>query len=521
MKNKNRLIFKYAQGKKVALPKNSFISILKHSFNKHNNRLAVVSRSGEVSYLALDLKSNAIAALLQAQSIIKGDVVLVEMKNSIELLISLIAILKLGAIYVPIDPDWPLSRKKEIKKITKSKIILVNIQQKYQKNKNYLNLTIDYQALPDCKKNFITPMSSKDALYGFFTSGSTGIPKCALNSQVGLINRLVYMNHRYGRSTNDVILLNSKNIFDASLWQMLWPLTNGATLVIPHNNENFVPTELIKLIDKYKVTITDFVPSIFSYFIKYLEKNKNINQLKSLRQLLIGGEEINVKDVAFFKDNFSHVGITNTYGPTECSIGTIFYEVISSSFVSIPIGRPIDNVSAIILKKNMQPVDIGEVGEIYLGGVCVGLGYLRNKRKTNKVFLKNNFKELSGSILYKTGDFGRYLPSGDIQYKGRLDQQVKIDGVRVELGEIENKLKNIPSVDRTVVYFENVGNKKKELFAVISIKNKKINEKNIRMWCQKNLPFNLVPNHIKIVDDFPLTSTGKINRKMIKDLLSK
>lgn len=517
MKNERKLIFKYAQGKKSVLPNKSLINILKQSLKKHCSRQAIVYHNTKMSYQELDLKSNAMAAMLQMRFIKKGDVVLVEMENSIELVVSLMGILKLGAIYLPISPDWPLVRKKEIEKITKSKIILVTFETKHQMSISNKELVVDCKTLPDCRTDFCVSISAEDAVYGFFTSGSTGVPKCAINTNVGLLNRLMYMNHRFGCSVNDVILQNSKNIFDASLWQLLWPLMNGALLVIPHNNENFVSEELAKLIEKYQVTVTDFVPSLFSYFINFLQ-NKHY-KFKSLRQILIGGEEMNVKDVAYFKKEFSHIGITNTYGPTECSIGTIFYEVPTLVPEVIPIGRPIDNVSAILLKKNMQPVGVGENGEIYLTGACVGLGYLKNKRKTNQVFLRNHFTELLGGTLYKTGDFGVYLANGDIQYKGRMDQQVKINGVRIELGEIENNIKKIPNISMVFAYFDGRENQKKELSILVTVKNKKINERIIKMWCQKNLPFHLVPNHIKIIENMPFTATGKVDRKRIKDLL--
>lgn len=519
MINKNKLIFKYAKGKKSILPKNSLIDILIKSFKKNSKRAAIVYDDIKISYQALDIKSNAVADMLLAQSVKKGDVVLVEMENSIEILFSLIGILKIGAIYIPISPTWPLIRKTEVERITQAKIILVKSTTKYREGKNLREIVIDYKKLSNDEKIFKTSVSDQDAVYGFFTSGSTGTPKCAINTQIGLLNRLIYMNRRFGCSKSDVVLQNSKNIFDSSMWQLLWPLMNGALLVIPNNNENFVPVELVNLISKYQITVTDFVPSIFNYFIKFLQTNDHRIELKSLRQILIGGEEMDVQDVTYFRNKFPHVGITNTYGPTECSIGTIFYEVPLKVPASIPIGNPIDNVSAIILKKNMQPVSLGEVGEIYLGGVCVGLGYKKNKRKTKQVFIKNNFTELSGSMLYKTGDFGIYLPDGNIKYMGRFDQQIKINGVRVELGEIENKIKEIEGVDRVVVYYENELNQKKKLHAVVSIKNKKINSKIIQDWCQKNIPFNLIPDQIKILDIMPLTTTGKINRRLIKDLL--
>lgn len=521
MKNDNRLIFKFAQGKKTILPKRSLIDMLKQSFKKHSSCLAVIYNDAKVNYQTLDYKSNAVASILQEYKIKKGDAVLVEMENSLELVVSLVGILKMGAIYIPIDPSWPIARRNEIYKIINPKIILVSNLEDIQNIDNIKKIDINYQTLSDNKKIFEILMLDQDAVYGFFTSGSTGIPKCALNTQIGLLNRLVYMNNRYGNNKKDVILHNSKNIFDSSLWQLLWPLMNGNLLIMPHNNLNFVPKELVKIIEKYQITVMDFVPSIFGYFVKFLQENKGVYKLKSLRQVLVGGEEMNAKDVLYFKNEFPHVGITNTYGPTECSIGTIFYEVSADIPGNIPIGKPIDNIVAIILKKNLQPVTIGEVGEIYLGGMCVGLGYLKNKRKTKQVFVKNHFSDLVSQKLYKTGDLGLYLPSGDIQYKGRVDQQVKINGVRVELGEIENKIKEIPGIDRVIVFFEGTECQKKELSVVVSVTNKKVNRLAITKWCQKTLPFSLVPNYVKIIDIFPLTSTGKINRKIVKDFIFK
>lgn len=516
MKNEHELIIKYAQGRKTVLPKSSLIDLLQHSFKKHADRKAIVFHGSGVSYQELDFKSNAVRDILQKQAVSKGDMVLVEVENSIELVLCLVGILKLGAVYIPVDSSWPLKRKKEIESIVKPKITLIKIGENYKRNIYKNEFVIDYCALPCVQKNIYSRMSSQDAAYGFFTSGSTGAPKCALNTHIGLLNRLWYMNHRYGCSIEDVILLNSKHIFDASLWQMLWPLINGALLVIPYENENFVPSELAGLFERYGVTVTDFVPSVFSYFVKFLRGKNYQFKFKNLRQILIGGEEMNLKDVTCFKKMFPYVGITNTYGPTECSIGTIFYEVPKHVPEAIPIGRPIDNVCVIILKTNMDPATIGEIGEIYLGGVCVGLGYVGSKKNTDCVFLKNPFRELHCSKLYKTGDLGVLLLNGDIQYKGRTDQQIKIQGVRVELGEIERVIKKNSYVDNAIVCFEDIGNHRKELLLFATVKKRGISKRAMHLWCKKYLPFNLIPNHIKIVKNMPLTDSGKINRKKIK-----
>lgn len=512
-KNKTLNIYKI-QGKKVKLPNTSVISLFQKAAKSNQDRIAVVYDDSTFTYREIDQKSNSLSVLLRKRGVEKSDVVFNRTDNSVELLVSLLAILKCGAIYLPIDPLWPDAQTDDLIRRIKPKIIITNAEGKKSWQAEQLHFSVN--ELPLTKDFKVPVLNKKDPAYAFFTSGTTGIPKACLNSQQGILNRLMYMNERYKFTKNDVVLQNSNYMFDASLWQLLWPLINGAKVVIPVNYENLHPKTFSDLIYKHKITFTDFAPSIFKVLVEDISKNKNAHQkLNSIHQILVGGEAMNVKDVYEFKKMLPQANITNTYGPAECSIGTIFHEVVGEDFESMPIGKPINNVYALILNKHKKIINtIDQIGEIYLGGICIGLGYLGNKKETEKAFIANPFKEIKSEKLYKTGDLAHYDADGNICYIGRSDTQVKINGVRIELSSIENKIKNLNDVKEVFVFMSDLLNSKKELY-LLATTTEKLNEVRLVAQLSKVLTLNLIPTHIKILDSMPHTQNAKINKTLL------
>ena len=478
------------------------------------NHIAAVFENKTLTYLQVNHKANQLACLLREKGIGRGKYVPVLMGKSLELLISHLAIMKAGAAFVPMDTKWPIERIKEILQELNSEFVLVSpAQPDWEGLASWSCIVVDEQKLTDAVPNLNVSLNLDDPIYAIFTSGSTGKPKGAINKHRGIVNRFFNMNDRYGYKENDVILFTSNHIFDSCVWQLFWPLINGARTIITSPSFGFDLEQIITLIYQNKVTITDFVPSVFNIFVDYIVNNYKMHyQLHSLRQLLIGGEAMSAKAIYQFKQYFPSVGITNTYGPTETSIGVVFHEVPSEFTEPIPIGKPLHNVYALILDKHLNPVPIGVTGELYLGGECVGLGYLNNETTTRAVFIPNPFAEINSELLYKTGDLVRYLSDGTIDFLGRIDNQVKIRGIRIELGEIEAVLAQHPKVRRAVIVAREDKLAEKRLIAYVVLNQEQVaTPQELGCFLKEKLPEYMIPSTFVVLDAFPLTSNGKID----------
>jgi amino acid adenylation domain-containing protein/thioester reductase-like protein len=361
------------------------------------------------------------------------------------------------------------------------------------------------------------PAGLDDIAYGFYTTGSTGAPKCALNLHRGLLNRFLYMSRWFGGGTDEIVLQNSRHVFDSSLWQLLWPLTTGSRIVIPDRDGILDLAATVEVIARHGATMTDFVPSIFNTLVAMMgEQPDLITKMTSLRRVLIGGEEANAQTVQAFRAMLPGAVVVNTYGPTECSIGSVFHEITDDDTDTIPIGRPIDNTYAVIVDDQMRPAGPGELGEILLGGECLGLGYLNAPDRTSAAFVPNPFPAIPGPRLYRTGDLGRYRPDGLLLFAGRQDQQVKIAGVRVEVPEIEVALLRQPQVrEAKVIVCDGAGGK--WLMAFVT-GGAGLDPRKLREQVAAELLPQFVPKEFVVLDRMPLNPNGKADRRELARL---
>nr|WSX78077.1 non-ribosomal peptide synthetase [Streptomyces sp. NBC_00899] len=480
-------------------------------------RVALTFGDATLTYGELNGRANRLAERLRALGVRRGDFVPLVMGNCLELPLSMIALMKLAAPFVPVDETWPRERFEEVIETLAPPVVLQAGKVDPPTDDARLFLVVDAASFDELHSNLHGPSAGLDDLaYGFFTSGSTGTPKCALNVHRGLLNRFVHMTRRFGGGS-DVVLQNSRHVFDSSLWQLLWPLTNGSRVVIPERSGILDLTATVEVIRRHQVTMTDFVPSIFNALVDLLRARPSyVEDLASLRQLLVGGEEISVPAVHAFRELLPKAGITNTYGPTEAAIGSIFHDVGDDDVETIPIGTPIDNTYAVIVDDDMRPVGPAAVGEICIGGDCLGLGYLDDPAKTDAAFVPNPFDGIPGSRLYRTGDLGFLRPDGLIHFVGRRDQQVKIGGVRIELSEVEHALATHPGVhEAKVIALDNAGNKVLGAFVTgRSVLTAEI----LRAHAEQVLSPSLRPKRYFLVDAFPLTPNGKLDRKALAAL---
>src|SRR5215831_12687914 len=512
-----RLLLDFCPGDTAPRPEKTVIDLLEEQAAKTPGLRAYICDDEIFTYEQVNGKANSLARELHECGVVKGDIIPLLLEQSLDLIVSALALMKLGAVFVPLDLKWPAARIDRLVTELAPRVILKDGDVALDAKITAPVRSVDWFALPASPIGPRNAVAPDDPIYGYYTSGSTGLPKCAINVHRGIVNRFLYMTKRYRATGDEIILQNSKHVFDAWVWQVFWPLTNGATVILPRSTKVFDLLSRIELVHKYKATMTDFVPSVFGVLVDYLT---NVNpearrKLETLRHILIGGEELNPVATQAFKTMLPQVGLTNTYGPTETSIGTIFFEIGSERYSSIPIGRPIDNVNALILDEHLNLMPTGAIGDLYLSGTCMGLGYLGDAEKTRSVFLPNPYPEVPGRIMYRTGDLAYYLPNRDIQFVGRRDQQVKVRGIRIELGEIESVLLEHPEVKQAKVVLDKRVTGREELVGYVVGRRGRVDVAALRSHLAARVPDYMVPVRFGVLEAMPLDHNGKVDRKRL------
>ena len=514
-----RLLYEF-NNSKVDYPKErTIVDLFEDQVTQTPQLVAVILEEEHLTYGELDGKANQLAKELANYGVKKNELVPIIMAEGIDYLVSFIAILKLGAICVPLGNDWPIDRIASILLEINPACTLLNEGSGFIKGsleKEHAFKKVDFRKL-EITYAGVNESSPDGIMCVFYTSGSTGIPKGVEIYHKGIANRFFWMNDYFSSSPKNV-LKTTRNIFDSSIWQLLWPLINGGKTVLGVEQVSYEVDKICKLIESHKITTIDFSPALFQLFVDTLFKEELVVDISSLNDIIIGGEAINVIDVNKFKERYPGIRITNLYGPTEASIGCIHYTVTRSNYSVIPIGVPIANTSVYILDNDLQAVPIGVAGEIFIAGVCLAKGYLNRPDLTKQKFVANPFIGDPDARMYRTGDLARWLPDGNIQYLGRKDDQVKIRGYRIEPGEIENVLKAHESIKQAVVVARggDNGNKRLVCYVVMST-GQLLNEEAILFYLKGKLPEYMVPSMFMELQEIPLTSGGKIDKKALPD----
>ncbi|MFJ6381012.1 amino acid adenylation domain-containing protein [Kitasatospora sp. NPDC092039] len=482
--------------------------------------VAVEHPGGTLTYRGLMARVDALAGRLADAGVRRGGFVPLVMAGGPELLVAMLAVMRSAAVFVPLDEQWPGPRLHAMVGACRPAAVLLS-PGAAPDGWSAPAIAVDpvsgpAPALP--ARPVPAPPRPDELAYGFYTSGSTGTPKCALNLHSGLANRLLAMGRRFGSSPRNVVLQNSRHTFDSSLWQLLWPLTCGSRVVIPRPHDILDLTATVEVIGRHRVTMTDFVPTILTALVELLDSRPElVDGLASLRMLLVGGEEIAPESVRALQRLLPRLRVTNTYGPTEASIGSVFHEVSPEDPAPVPIGRPIDNTWAVVLDEHGEPARTGEIGEICIGGACLGTGYLGDPDRTALAFVGNPFPELPGERMYRTGDLGHYGADGLLYFDGRRDQQVKIGGVRVELSEIEHAIASHPAVREAKVLVSDHGGGQ-HLAAFFTVRGELTKER-LRSHVRALLPAELVPKRFVRLDAVPVNGNGKTDRRALAELL--
>jgi amino acid adenylation domain-containing protein len=468
-----------------------------------------------LTYAELDGQANRLARGLQQLGAGPGALVGVCADRSLEMLVALLAILKAGSAYVPIDPDFPRERIGFI--VQDAQLPIVLTEQKYQDK--FTGMTATLQCLDEAQKRWhqepITPpavsVTPDDLAYVIYTSGSTGNPKGCMLSHAAVCNRLWWMQAQYGLDEHDRVLQKTPFSFDVSVWEFFWPLISGATLVFAAPGGHKDPNYLIGLIEAKRITTCHFVPSMLAAFLPALRTG----QCATLERLFTSGEALSY---ALLEQCNAKLGpiLHNLYGPTEAAVDVSYWRGEHRPDHKVPIGQPIANVQLHVLGPDLETRAIGLAGELHIGGICLARGYLNRPELTEEKFIANPYSSSPGARLYKTGDLARWLPDGTIEYLGRIDHQVKIRGFRIEPGEIEARLREHADVRDAVVHpWVDIDGDRRLVAYVIPNGDAAPGAATLRAFLALTLPEYMLPSAFVMLEDFPLTPSGKLDRKAL------
>ncbi|MDZ8023958.1 MAG: amino acid adenylation domain-containing protein [Nostoc sp. DedQUE11] len=506
----------------IAFPENKcFHQLFAEQVERTPDNIAVVYKNQQFTYHELNTRANQLAHYLQ-QLGVKPDVMVgICVERSPLMLIALLGILKAGGAYVPIEPNYPSERKAFILKDSQMPVLLTqeHLMADLTINKiKVICIDSDQQTISQQEiENPITTTTPLNLAYVIYTSGSTGKPKGTLIPHQGLVNYLSWATQRYTVEQGVGTVVHSPLGFDLTITSLLSPLLVGCTAELL-SEEQGIETLSQALKKSLNLSLVKITPAHLDLLKQQLSQEEIANKT---RAFIIGGENLLAESITFWQDIAPDTILVNEYGPTETVVGCCIYQVPVGKHASgsIPIGKPIANTQLYILDQYLQPVPTGVAGELHIGGVGLARGYLNQPELTALKFIPNPFSKQAGDRLYKTGDLVRFLPSGDIEYIGRIDNQIKIRGFRVELGEIEAVINQHPSVSASVAIVREHKPGNHNLIAYITLHpNKTLTIPELRRFLQNKLLDHMVPTAFMILEAFPLTSNGKVDRQALPTL---
>ncbi|MCF2859831.1 amino acid adenylation domain-containing protein, partial [Pseudoalteromonas sp. SMS1] len=484
-------------------------------------KTALIFNNKTMSYGELNAVTNQLANYLsETYKNSEVPVIGVSLARSFELVISILATLKAGFTYVPLDPSLPKTRLDHIVNDTQLCCILTqrNLQPCFEGSHADITL-LDAPELKQRLAQFSTVpalcRASADGLaYIFYTSGTTGKPKGVAVEHHSVVNRLEWGQKQYQLNSDDIVLQKTPFNFDVSVWEIFWPLRQGATMLLAKPEGHKDPDYICALMNEFEVSVVQFVPSMLH---AYIQINPGMMPA-SLRYVFCSGEALGVEEVQYLAKHSPHLQVFNLYGPTEASIEVSHFACADlGKRHSVPIGKPIQNVSLHVLNTQREVCPIGVAGELFIGGICLAREYLNLAHLTSEHFQLINVSDSTALRLYKTGDLARYSVDGNIEYLGRNDHQVKIRGLRVELTEIEAVLNSsdqvnsslvLPSAQNSLIAYVLCAHVNSQLSDVELIAT-------LKETLHSKLPSYMVPEHFVFVTAWPMTANGKIDKKAL------
>jgi len=476
------------------------------------NAIALIFKDSEWSYESLNHKANKFAHYLQKGGVQQGDFVGICLNRSSNMLIALLAVMKSGGTYIPLDPDYPQERLEFMVDDSHMRWIITEHDEAVRfSGQNIVKILIDKE-WDNIEKESIENLSltpeNKSLAYVIYTSGSSGQPKGVQISHHALLNFLLSMQKEPGLKADDRLLAVTTLSFDIAGLELFLPLITGAVVVLASQNDTMDGQYLIDLINQKNISLMQATPSTWHLLLDSGWQGK-----QDLR-ILCGGEAMTIELAKKLLSKCKE--LWNMYGPTETTIWSLIKK-IEPGFGNITLGKPIDNTRIFILNENLQPQPIGVPGELHISGEGLASGYLNRPELTAGRFIDTPqaLKEFEPDLkLYKTGDLSRFLPNGDIEFLGRLDHQVKVRGYRIELGEIEAVLSKHPVVSKAIVVAWDYDLADRRLVVyLLSKENQPVKRRELRRYLKERLPDYMIPADFIPLDKFPLTPNGKIDRK--------
>lgn len=480
---------------------------------------SIAIESGDVrfSYRQLNNRANQVARYLTDLGAANHPFIGICANRSFEMIAGILGIIKTGAAYVPVDPDFPLPRIQYILGDTAVSVTLTSstigptiLEQLVRP------VFLDEINAPDTKSesNLSVEIRATSSVYVMYTSGTTGQPKGVAIPHTGLA-RLLRNTNYIQINSSDVILHHATCSFDAGVFEMWAALLNGATLVL-YPPQIFDLRILENTIRQHGITTLLLTTSLFHFVAEHKPEC-----LATLRQLVVGGDVLHSNAVRKLLARFPHLTMINGYGPTENGVFTCCHVMHHETPIgdSVPIGVPISGTNVVVLDEDLHCVEAGQVGELYTNGLGMANGYIHSVDLTRERFIPSPFPEL-GPILYKTGDLARSDASGIFYFVGRADTQVKIRGFRVEPGEIEHVINLMSEVEESVVLVEQEGASEKYLVAYVkmSVSGASLDARAIKEHLASTLPSYMIPAYIHVIEEFPMTPNGKLDKKLLPEM---
>lgn len=505
---------------------------------------AVIYQDVCLTYRELNQRANQLAHYLQAHYCTEPDTLIaVCLDRSEYMLIALLAIIKSGAAYVPIDPHFPQDRIVFLLQDTQAALLLTEISHaqflRTLISEALLNCPVDCLAIDEpinikkvsqCSSdNPYSLATSRNLAYVIYTSGTTGKPKGVMSEHRGVINLISWMQKHYPLTHEDRLLQKTTYVFDDSVYELFWPNWYGACIVFATPEGHKDPHYLIQLMHRAKITITSFVPSLLGVFIEAMRgfsHNLGLGAIPSLKYVLCSGEALPLLQVQQLQKLLPRALIHNLYGPTEASVDVLYYNCTEPNITRVLIGKPIQNTTAYIVDRDMRPLPVGAVGELLIGGDNLSRGYFNRPELTSEKFVTNPFQTKSERLeeknnrLYKTGDLVRYLMDGNIDYCGRNDFQIKIRGFRIELGEIESAMLRFEGISQAVALVaetpgDSFGTNVGKFLVGYYVAPVRVDEKLLEEFLKKNLPEYMLPKSLVHLTFLPVTVSGKLDRRAL------
>ncbi|MEU8028929.1 amino acid adenylation domain-containing protein [Streptomyces sp. NPDC049099] len=507
-------------GPRRALPDLRFHELFEEQARVRPDAVAAVHEGRSWTYGELNRRANRVARMLRSNGLRDEDVVAVVTERDLEWLTAVLAVFKAGGVYLPVEPQFPADRITDMVSRSGCRQVLTQkgvspgldaaLSQLGDVRSEVLADLIGQDTGPESGADLALPVAADQLAYIYFTSGSTGRPKGAMCEHEGFLNHLLAKIEDLGVEAGTVVAQTAPQCFDISLWQLVAALAVGGRTLIVGQRDVLDVARFVTLIAENDVEVAQLVPSYVEVVLDHLRRRPR--PLPSLRCVSVTGEALKKELTQRWFDTLPDVTLVNAYGLTETSDDTN-HEVLHRppAGASVPLGRPVRNVRVTVVDERLRPVPLGSPGELVFSGVCVGRGYINDEERTRAAYLPDPHRP--GGRRYRSGDFGRWLPDGRLEFLGRRDAQVKIRGFRIEIGEVENQLLRVDGVrDAAVVVAGSHGAQRLIAFYAAA---EGISPEEVRAVLARSLPAYMLPSRFDRLETLPLTPNGKVDRKLL------